>query len=118
VVAVYWDIAAGIGWLLGLAWSVVNLYLIGLIVQTMLSRGPIRKLRIALVMIVKLPVLYAVGFVLLSSAWFPIASLLAGFIWPLVVIVLKVLGRAILRMDEPRRVLELDVDQMAKRIQR
>ncbi len=118
VVAVYWEVAAGVGWLLGLSWSLVNLYLIGLIVQAMLSRGPIRRLRIALIMVVKVPVLYAIGFVLFSIGWFPVASLLVGFIWPFVVIVLKVLGRAVLRMDEPRRILELNVDSMAKRIQR
>jgi len=68
--------------------------------------------------VAKVPVLYAVGFVLLSSGWFPVASLLAGFNWPFVVIVLKVLGRVLLRMDGPHRVLELNVDPMAKRIQR
>ena len=117
-IAVYWDIATGIGWFLGLSWSLVNLYLIGLIVEAMLSRGPIRRLRTVAILLLKVPVLYAIGFLLLSSGWFPVASLIAGFVWPLTVIFLKVLGRLILRMDEPRRILEMNVDPTAKRIQR
>jgi hypothetical protein len=117
-IAVYWDVAAGAGWFLGLSWSLVNLHLIGLIVEAMLSKGPIRRLRTVAVLVLKVPVLYAIGFVLLSTGWFSVASLLAGFIWPLAVILLKALGRIALRMDEPRRTLELNVDPMAKRIQR
>jgi len=117
-IAVYWDVAAGICWFLGLSWSLVNLYLIGLIVEAMLSNGPIRRLRIVAILLLKVPVLYAIGFLLLSSGWFPVALLVAGFVWPLTVILLKVLGRLVLRMDEPPRFLKMNVDPMAKRIQR
>ena len=117
-IAVYWDVAAGTGWFLGLSWSLVNLYLIGLIVEAMLSKGPVRRLRIVVILLLKVPVLYAIGFLLLSSGWFPVVSLVAGFVWPLTVILLKVLGRLVLGMDEPPRILKMNVDPMAKRIQR
>ncbi|MCK5406208.1 MAG: hypothetical protein KAJ37_02080, partial [Candidatus Krumholzibacteria bacterium] len=94
-IAVYWDVAAGTGWFLGLSWSLVNLYLIGLIVEAMLSKGPVRRLRIVVILLLKVPVLYAIGFLLLSSGWFPVVSLVAGFVWPLTVILLKVLGRLV-----------------------
>jgi len=117
-IAAVWGIASGAGWFLGLSWSLINLYLIGLTVEAMLSRGPSQKLRTVAIIVLKVPVLYAVGYVLLWCGWFSVESLLAGFMWPLAVIVLKVLGRVLLRMDEPRRVLELNVDPNAERIQR
>jgi hypothetical protein len=117
-IAAVWGIASGAGWFLGLAWSLINLYLIGLTVEAMLSRGPSQKLRTVAIIVLKVPVLYAVGYVLLWCGWFSVESLLAGFMWPLAVIVLKVLGRVLLRMDEPHRVLELNVDPNAERIQR
>jgi hypothetical protein len=98
VVVVYWNAAAGVAWLLGCLWSLINIYFIGLLVRTMTSPGS-KRLRLTLIFLVKVPVLYAVGYVLLTKGRLPLVALLAGFMWPLLVITLKVLGRAVLRLD-------------------
>jgi len=101
VAAAYWDVATGAGWLIGCAWSLVNFYFIGVIVRIVLSRARYSRLRAAVVLLIKVPVLYGIGFVLLASGWFPVVALLAGFVWPLIVSMLKILARTIMRMDEP-----------------
>ena len=58
-----------------------------------------RKGRVVLIMFVKIPVLYGVGFLLLKSG-LAIPALLAGFIWPLSIIVMKAMGRMVLKMDK------------------
>ena len=118
VFVVYWDVAAGVGWLLGCAWSLVNLFFLALLVRTMMSRGPNRRLRLGLILMVKVPVLYGIGFVLLAGGWVPLVALLAGFVWPLLVITLKLLGRALLRMDDRQRVLDADAPLIEKRLHR
>ncbi len=99
-VAVRWHLDAGVGWLLGCLWSLVNLYAITLVIRVTLS-GERNRIRLFLVLAVKLPVLYGIGFFLLAIGRFPVIALLAGFTWPLLVIALKLLGRAVLRLDRP-----------------
>ena len=101
IVAAYWDVAAGAGWAIGCVWSLVNLYFIGRIVRLTLSGGPKIRRRAAFLLMIKIPVLYGIGFVLLWSGWIPVIALLAGFTWPLIVSTLKILARAIMRMDDP-----------------
>jgi hypothetical protein len=102
-VAAYLGVAAGVSWLAGCAWTLVNLVAIGWLVETLCARGEARRMRLVLIALVKVPVLYAVGFLLLRSNYLPLFPMLAGFLWPLLVIMLKILGRALLRMDDPRR---------------
>jgi hypothetical protein len=117
-VAAYWNVGTGVAWLLGCLWSLVNLYFIGLLVRTLLSRGSARRLRIAIIFLVKVPVLYAIGFLLVTNGRLPLIALLAGSMWPLVVITLKVLGRAVLRMDEPRRMTAAEAKLVERGLQR
>ncbi|MDH3217271.1 MAG: hypothetical protein OEN01_13465 [Candidatus Krumholzibacteria bacterium] len=102
VAVTYWDLATGVGWMLGCIWSLVNIYFIGLLVRTVWSQRQKNRLRVALIFLVKVPVLYAIGFLLLSSHWLPTIALLAGFMWPLLVVTMKILGRAVLRLDRQR----------------
>jgi hypothetical protein len=95
IIAAKWEVAAGAGWLIGCAWTITNLYFIGVIVRIALSRKPNSRLHAILATIVKVPVLYGIGFLLLSREW-----LLSGFMWPLIVSTLKILARTIMRMDE------------------
>jgi hypothetical protein len=104
-VVAYWQFAAGVAWLTGCAWSLANLYAIGLLVNTLLARGKTPRVRVVVLVLAKVPVLYAIGFALLSTDWLPLTFLLAGFTWPIAVIVLKVFGRALLKLDDPRRIL-------------
>lgn len=76
------DARFGLGVLVSAGWMLVNL---GLLRQVALVLGeagsnPRRKsLAVFLLMIVKFPVLYYVGYLILASRWFPAVSLLIGF---------------------------------------
>ena len=101
VITVYFGFSAGSGFLVGCVWSLTNLFFIGMFVDSLLARQG--KLRMVMIALVKVPVLYAIGFGIIWFRYFPIQSLLAGFTWPLVVITLKSLGRLILRLDDARK---------------
>ena len=86
--------AAGI--LVGCGWGCLNLYfLTNLITQATTPRG-INKKRIVLLVLVKFPLLYVSGYILLRVKYFPVTSLLVGFTLMFVVILLKALGRMII----------------------
>ncbi|MFQ5510246.1 MAG: hypothetical protein ACE5EO_00200 [Candidatus Krumholzibacteriia bacterium] len=103
VVSAYVGLAAGVAWALGVTWSLVNVYVIGLLVRFAYTDGKKERLRAALLFVVKIPVLYLIGYLLLRSDRLPDPGLLAGFMWPLSVIVLKAFARLILRMDERKQ---------------
>ena len=65
-----------------------------------------RSKHLTVIFMVKLPVLYGLGFLLLYIGWLPVTSLLAGFIWPLVIITLKMVGRMLLGLDKRRTPVE------------
>lgn len=97
VITTYLGFSAGTAWIAGCAWSLVNLYFISLFVRTLVANG--RRVRMILIALVKVPVLYALGYLLIWTGYFPLELLLAGFMWPLMVITLKAMGRLILRLD-------------------
>ncbi len=86
----------------GCAWSLVNIHVIRLLVLVMTGDARRSKLRIAAVLLLKVPVLYGIGYVLLSMARLSAPWLLAGFGWPLLVVVLKAAGRLLLGLDAGR----------------
>lgn len=83
----------------GAAWSLVNIHVLRVLTGLLLVRPETSKLRIAAVLAVKAPVLYGAGYLLLASGRLPVEGLLAGFAWPLCVVVLKALGRLLLGLD-------------------
>jgi hypothetical protein len=97
--AFYFGLAAGAGWLSGIAWSLVNLFMIESVVRHVLAETRDRRV-IVLAMLVKFPVLYGAGLFLLAVLRLPAAWLVAGFTWPLFVAVMKAAGRAYLGLDE------------------
>ncbi len=99
--AVYLGLGYGGAWLIGIAWSLANLYFISGLTKHILTREKRSYMKIALLMAVKFPLLYAAGFFLMKSSALPIAGLLAGFIWPFFVTTMKALGRTVMRLDEP-----------------
>ena len=102
VFATYFGVRAGVAWLAGVAWSLVNLYFITSVVTKVLTLEE-RKLRgVIFALALKFPVLYAAGFILLKLGLPPV-WLLAGFTWPFFVIVMKGAGRAYLKMDDGGR---------------
>jgi len=98
-----WPFASA--FVLGCTWSLVNIYVIGVLVRLVLFDPKEHQLQIAALMIFKVPLLYGIGFLLLWCGWFPAVGLLAGFGWPLLVAFLKAGGRLLLGLDDPKRLL-------------
>jgi hypothetical protein len=99
-IATYWGLKTGGAWVAGLAWSLVNLFFIGEVIKSVITPDDRNLPRILVALLVKFPVLYGVGFLLLWVEWLPVLGLVAGFTWPFVVLVLKAVGRAYTGMDE------------------
>jgi len=100
VVSTYWGLNMGAAWAAGIAWSLVNLHFIGSVIQNVVTPEPRKPMRILAAMVIKFPILYGAGFVLLWWDKLPAAGLAAGFSWPFFVLVMKALGRVYLRMDD------------------
>lgn len=67
----------GFGFIAGACWGILNLVLVfGLLHSLLVKQTPEKSLAF---MVVKFPVLYGVGVVLLISKAFPVPSLLIGF---------------------------------------
>jgi len=98
--ATYFGLMAAAAWVAGMAWSLANLAAIHSIVQRVLTNEERDKRAIVMALLVKFPVLYAAGFVLLAVARLPVLWWVAGFSWPFFVAVMKAAGRFYLRLDE------------------
>lgn len=97
--AVYHDGTFAFGFLVGTAWGLANLFAIRLLVAELINPAGARRKMILPVALVKFPVLYVGGYLVLASEAFSVLSLLAGFSLMFVVIILKVLGRLYLGLD-------------------
>jgi len=95
----YFGLMAGAAWLCGIAWSLVNLAMIASLMRRVLSEERDKR-AIITALLIKFPVLYAAGLLLLAVLRLPAAWLVAGFTWPLFVAVMKAAGRAYLGLDE------------------
>ena len=88
-----------LGFLLGSAWSVANLYIIKGLVELVITPHTGSLRRIALHAVFKFPLLYAGGYFILSAGGYTIWAPMAGFSLPFVVIVLKACGRLLLGIE-------------------
>lgn len=93
----------GFGFLLGALWGVANLYLIKSLIERIVTLDERDWMTVGVFLLVKFPLLYALGFFILSRDWYAVWAPVAGFSLSIVVIVLKAAGRAIMKMDEPKR---------------
>ncbi len=85
--------------LLGALWGCLNLLAIRFIVVSLLTPHK-KNLSLGLIVLfVKLPVLYGIAYLLITWNYLPIGGLLWGFSGILIVMVLKVLGRLYLGLD-------------------
>ena len=94
--------AAG-AFVLGCAWSLLNIHLLRVLVRLVVDDPKSHNLRVAAILFLKVPVLYGAGYLLLQTGRLPVVGLLAGFAWPLSVITLKAAGRLILGLDQTER---------------
>ncbi len=103
-VTVYYDFKFGAGILVGTIWGCLNLYFLANLVTEVFSPGKeVRKGKIILIVLVKFPLLYLVGYVLLMIDYFPAISLVSGFTLIFVVMFLKAMGRWVLSLDASRK---------------
>ncbi|MCZ6767212.1 MAG: hypothetical protein O7D32_09820 [bacterium] len=106
VASTYLGFTVGASLALGCLWSLANIFVIEILVKQVTTPGPTNRLRVTLVFLVKVPALYGIGALLLSTGFFSIKGLVLGFSWPLAVIVLKVLGLAIVRANARKAISE------------
>jgi len=81
-------------------WGLVNIYFLAATVRSAVSPGEIDKLNVAGLAIIKFPLLYVAGYFTLSFERFEIPYLFAGMSVFFVVIVLKTVARALLKLDD------------------
>ena len=90
----------------GMIWGIINLYFLSrLIVCTIRPEGP-DKGTAAAFFFIKLPILYLAGYFLIKVNEFDILLLVAGFTSLFAVMLLKVLSRALLGLDDQKPVLD------------
>jgi hypothetical protein len=100
VLSTYLGIGFGAGWVVGAAWSLLNILAITGLIESIFVPAGRNYVRIMVVFLIKFPVLYVAGFMVLRSGYFPAAALVAGFSWPFFVMSMKALGRVFLKLDE------------------
>lgn len=93
--ATYWSPRSALGFLAGALWSCLNLFAISHVVRSVLGSERPSKLKVVKLSLVKFPILYGTGFLLLRSRAFSPESLVAGFSLVLVVILLKIVGASV-----------------------
>ena len=101
-ISLYFDYRFSLGIVLGCLWGVVNLHYMRSLVVCYTGLLGRNKRRLLLLLLVKVPLLYFAGYLLLRSGLLPILSLVTGFTLIFVVILLKALGRWLLSLDSFR----------------
>jgi hypothetical protein len=95
-VAVYRNFPFGLGLFLGTAWGCLNLFFITQLVVEAFSLKKPSKVKLSLILLVKFPLLYFAGYILLRLKYFPVESLLIGFTLIFLITFLKALGQVVL----------------------
>ena len=92
-ISVYYDWRFGLGVFFGSAWGIANLHFLRELVVAVVTPDEIDRRKVVLLALVKFPVLYFAGYLLLKFGGLSVLSFLIGFSLLFVVAVLKVLGR-------------------------
>jgi len=93
--ATYVSPSAGSGFLLGALWGILNLLAVISIVRAMFGSDDPGTRRVISLALLKFPVLYGAGFLLIRCGAFPLTSLVSGFSLILSVILLKAVGAVV-----------------------
>lgn len=100
--AVYYDVTFALGVLVGCLWGVANFAALAAVLIATIRPGGADRRRALLLSLVKFPVLYGIGYLILRTEWFTPVSLVIGFSLLFLVTLLKALGRLYLKLDESR----------------
>lgn len=111
----------GAGILVGTIWGCLNLYFLTNLITEVFSPGKeVRKGKVILIVLVKFPLLYLVGYALLAieinkEPYFRVESLLSGFTLIFVVMLLKALGRWVLSLDGSKKSETTSTNEVKKK---
>jgi hypothetical protein len=94
-ISVYYNFPFGLGLFLGTTWGCLNLFFITQLIIEAVSLKKPSKGKIILILLVKFPLLYFAGYILLWLKYFPAESLIIGFTLIFAVTFLKAIGRLI-----------------------
>ncbi len=105
--AVYIRISFAVSFIFGCLWGCANLFLLKMLVMRLIVHEPRKNIKtIIAVLLVKFPILYLAGYLLVKWPYLSVYGLLWGFSAILIVTLLKIASRAILKMDsKPAKVL-------------
>nr|MBN2278681.1 hypothetical protein [candidate division Zixibacteria bacterium] len=95
----YYGFVSALSVFTGIIWGMINLHFLERLVRSSLRPDGVDKTTALVMLLVKFPLLYAAGYFLVTSDYFNPVLLLIGFTVVLLVIVLKAVGRTILKMD-------------------
>ncbi len=99
-ITVYYHFGFGAGILAGAIWGCLNLLFLTNLIGEVFSPGKkVTKGKVVRIALVKFPLLYLAGYVLLAIKYFPAESLLLGFTLLFVVMFLKAMGRWVLSLN-------------------
>jgi hypothetical protein len=91
-VAWHWGWRSGAGFTAAVLWSLANFAVLSALLREITNRDGIRKGRVAAWAALKIVGLYGFGAWILYQQWFPLIAVMAGFTWPLAVVLLRSLG--------------------------
>jgi hypothetical protein len=102
--AIYIKTSFAVAYFLGCLWGCLNVLAIRFLVTQAISPNPKNKVLITLLIFVKFPIIYFLGYLLVIWSYTSIYGLLWGFSSIFVVTLLKVISRQILHLDSKPRV--------------
>lgn len=102
--AVYISIAFAIAYILSCIWACLNLFAIKFLIVRLITPEPKNKVLLAIFLLIKFPIIYFLGYLLVAWSYLPIYGLVWGFSSILAVSVLKVLSRQLLQLDSKPQV--------------
>lgn len=105
--AVYIKTSFAVAYLLGCLWGCLNLLAIRFLITQAISPNPKNNILIILLIFVKFPIIYFLGYLLVIWPYASIYGLLWGFSSIFIVTLLKVISRQMLHLDAKPRVKAL-----------
>ncbi len=102
----YYSFSSAVGILTGTAWGCLNLFFITSLVTSFIKTGEKDYPKIWILLLLKFPLLYGLGFLALRINYFDPLSFLLGFTIVLAVIVLKILGKYVLEALQKQNLKE------------
>ncbi len=80
-------------------WSMINLMFLSALIRKVMRPENIDKMTVAVIALIKFPLLYVAGYFLLKVEFFEPLPLIIGFSSVILVMMLKAFSRAILKLD-------------------